>query len=508
MKKSNEKEKITITKEKFLSNWNTPLFINYSFKDFLSFIKKQFITKNNELILLLRLYKEICIMQKDDSQKGFNLLLSEEYIEKLTTEEIYYFIENIKRLLYLMLDEIKQANIIGNKYIYNNITNENALLGFIKKNFYFFISLFKNGGYNDKNKTKNEKELDEKFKNILGYNNNISKYLENIDNNKLNDNNKMEIEEEDEITETNYSNEIKIEIINIFNIIISTYNDLEKPEEDIIAFSQLLVKYLVTNLNKDGINNLLTKIKKSLSLILGLYLNICKSDKIINHPVRTIFQEILNYVIKILLFNEIKEDSKKEIDNYYQYLLSIYNILSKEKQKNYLIDIQNSILYYSKQLIYENVDSAQFKSPLDLKNIKTLNDIDKKILFHPYLIKILYFLDEEYSKPFLGFYIRFFVASEKSELFCCKENIIKCLNYFIKTKWLPEEYIELVTILNNNNTKFENIKKIIEFVFAYLRTYKLAPETNSKEIESKKKVYEKLNYLYKNIILENINVLN
>ena len=333
MKKSNEKEKITITKEKFLSNWNTPLFINYSFKDFLSFIKKQFIIKNNELILLLRLYKEICIMQKDDSQKGFNLLLSEEYIEKLTTEEIYYFIENVKRLLYLMLDEIKQINSIENKYIYNSITNENILLGFIKKNFYFFISLFKNGGYNDKNKTKNEKELDEKFKNILGYNNNISKYLENIDNNKSNDNNKMEIEEEDEITETNYSNEIKIEIINIFNIIISTYNDLEKPEEDIIAFSQLLVKYLVTNLNKDGINNLLTKIKKSLSLILGLYLNICKSDKIINHPVRTIFQEILNYVIKILLFNEIKEDSKKEIDNYYQYLLSIYNILSKENKK-------------------------------------------------------------------------------------------------------------------------------------------------------------------------------
>jgi hypothetical protein len=78
-------------------------------------------------------------MQKDDSQKGFNLLLSEEYIEKLTTEEIYYFIENIKRLLYLMLDEIKQANIIGNKYIYDNITNENALLGFNKKIFIFLF---------------------------------------------------------------------------------------------------------------------------------------------------------------------------------------------------------------------------------------------------------------------------------------------------------------------------------------------------------------------------------
>ena len=507
MKKTNEKDKIILTKEKCLSNWNTPLFPNYPFKDFLAFIKKQFIIKDNDLLILLRLYKEICIMQKDDSQKGFNIFLSDESLEKMTTEEINYLLKNIKRLLYLMLDEIKQINSIENKYIYNSITNENILLGFIKKNFSIFISLFKNGGFNDKNKTKNEKELDEKFRKLFGLNNNISEYLEN--DNKTKDISKMEIEEEinNNINYEDNSNEIKIEIINIYNLIINTYSDLEKPDEDIISFNQLLVKNLIINLNKDNTKELLNKIKKSLSLLLGFYINLFKSIKV-NHPIRTIFQEILNYVIKVILFNEIKEDNKKEIENYYKYLLSLYNILSTEKNESYLFDIQNSILYYSKQLIYENIDSSEFKSPLDLKNINALNDIDKKIIFHPYLFKILYFLDEEYGKAFLGFYIRSLISSEKNELICCKENIIICLNYFIKIKWLPEEYIELVNIINNQNTRFEKIKKIIEFVFLYLRTYKLIPETNKIEIESKKGYCEKLKYLYKNIILENINVIN
>ena len=234
MKKTNEKDKIILTKEKCLSNWNTPLFPNYPFKDFLDFIKKQFIIKGNDLLILLRLYKEICIMQKDDSQKGFNIFLSDESLEKMTTEEINYLLKNIKRLLYLMLDEIKQINSIENKYIYNSITNENILLGFIKKNFSIFISLFKNGGYNDKNKTKNEKELDEKFRKLFGLNNNISEYLEN--DNKTKDISKMEIEEEinNNINYEDNSNEIKIEIINIYNLIINTYSDLEKPDEDII----------------------------------------------------------------------------------------------------------------------------------------------------------------------------------------------------------------------------------------------------------------------------------
>ena len=99
MKKTNEKDKIILTKEKCLSNWNTPLFPNYPFNDFLAFIKKQFIIKDNDLLILLRLYKEICIMRKDDSQKGFNIFLSDESLEKMTTEEINYLLKNIKRLL-------------------------------------------------------------------------------------------------------------------------------------------------------------------------------------------------------------------------------------------------------------------------------------------------------------------------------------------------------------------------------------------------------------------------
>ena len=100
------------------------------------------------------------------------------------------------------------------------------------------------------------------------------------------------------------------------------------------------------------------------------------------------------------------------------------------------------------------------------------------------------------------------MASEKNESYCCKENIIKCLNYFIKIKWLPEEHNELVVIVNNNNTNFDKIKKIVEYIFLYLRAYKLFPETSKTETESKKKDYEKLKFLYKNIILENINALN
>ena len=514
MKKTNEKEKEknTLTKDKCLSNLNIPLFINYTFKDFLSFTKKQFITKDNDLLILLRLYKEICIIQKDDSEKSFNIFLSDESIEKMTTEEISYLLQNIKRLLYLMLDEIKQENNIENKY--NNITNENSLLYFIKKNFSIFISLFKNGGYNDKNKTKNEKELDEKFMNLFGLNIDISEFIGKNDNTKINDKNKMEIEEEEEeITISNpnkidYSNDIKIEIINIYNTIISTYKDLEKPDESIISFSQVLVKHLIINLNKDDTKDLLTKIKKSLSLLLGLYINVIKTEKFINHPIRTIFQEVFNFIIKLILFSEIKEDNKKEIEKYYQYLLSVYNILLNENKEKLLIDMQNSILYYSKQLIYENVDSAEFKSPLELKVMNTLNDIDIKIIFHPYLFNLLSFLDEEYAKSFFGFFIKFLIASEKNELCCCQVNLIKCLNYLIKIKWVDEGFYELIKIIKNKNTNFEKIKKIIEYIFLYLKTHKLVPEKNEKEIDSKKKAEEKLQFLYKNIILENINALN
>ena len=233
-----------ITKEKCLSDWNTPLFINYQFKDISSFIKKEFSTKDNDLLILIRLYQEICIMQKDDSQKSFNLFLSEDTNEKITTEEILYLVQNIKRLLYYFWDEIKQKNNNDeNKNIYNSLINENPLLDFIKKNFYVFISLFKSGGFNEKNKTKDERELDLKFKAIFGYDNDISKYLEeNNNDNKENEKNKMDIEEENiDINENkdNNADNIKIEIINIFNFILTTYTDSERPEEDIINFGQI-----------------------------------------------------------------------------------------------------------------------------------------------------------------------------------------------------------------------------------------------------------------------------
>ena len=103
------------------------------------------------------------------------------------------------------------------------------------------------------------------------------------------------------------------------------------------------------------------------------------------------------------------------MENYYKNIISIYKILLNQNKKNLLVDFQNIILYYSKQLIYENVDSAQFRNPLELKNINGLNDIDKKIIFHPYLFKILTLLDEENANSFLGFYIRFFYVSEKNK---------------------------------------------------------------------------------------------
>jgi hypothetical protein len=140
MKSQKEKEKDVLTKEKCLSNWNIPLFINYSFKDIISFIRKEFSTKDNDLLLLIRLYQEICILQKDDPKKGFNLFLSDETGEKITSEEILYLIQNIKRLLYYNFEEIKQKNnSIDDKNIYNSIINENTLLVFVKENFYIFI---------------------------------------------------------------------------------------------------------------------------------------------------------------------------------------------------------------------------------------------------------------------------------------------------------------------------------------------------------------------------------
>ena len=227
-----------ITKEKCLLNWNIPLFINYPYKEIISFIRKEFSTKDNDLLLLIRLYQEICILQKDDPKKGFNLFLSDETGEKITSEEILYLIQNIKRLLYYNFEEIKQKNnSIDDKNIYNSIINENPLLVFVKENFYIFISIFKSGGFNEKNKTKDEKELDSKFKVAFGFDNDISKFLDDKKDNK------MDIEDEDEIIDANKNNNnddnIKIEILNIYNFILNAYTDLDRPDEDIINFSQL-----------------------------------------------------------------------------------------------------------------------------------------------------------------------------------------------------------------------------------------------------------------------------
>ena len=243
MKTEKEKKDI-ITEEELLSNWNLPIFINYPFKEVVSFIKKEFYKKENDLFLLIRLYQEICIMQKDEPQKGFNIFLTEDTNEKITTEEILYLVQNIKRLLYYTCEEKNQNNklIDENKNIFNSMIDENPILMFIKKNFSIFISIFKSGSFNESNKTKDEKELDLKFKKLFGFDNDISQYLEDIKNNNNQENN-MEIEDEtidaNNINSNNTDN-IKIEIINIYNYILTTYNDLERPEEDIISFSQIL----------------------------------------------------------------------------------------------------------------------------------------------------------------------------------------------------------------------------------------------------------------------------
>ena len=512
MKSQEEKE--IITKEKCLSNWNTPLFINYQYKDIASFIKKEFSVKDNDLLLLLKLYQEICIMQKDEPQKGFNIFLSEDTDEKVTSEEILYLIQNIKRLLYYNYEEIKKKNnSMENKNIYNSLINENPLLIFIKENFFIFISIFKSGGFNEKNKAKDEKELDQKFKATFGLDNDINKFLEEKNNNDS-ENNKMDIEEGEETIDLNKNNDntsdkIKIEIINIYNFILTTYNDFERPDESIISFGQIVVKYLILFLCKDKNSEILNKLKKSFSLLIGLYIKTFnEEEKILCHPIRVIFQQALNFLIKTLLFSELKENNKNELENYYKTILSIYNILLNQNNKKLLIDFQNIILYYSKQLIYENVDSAQFKNPFELKSINGLNDLDKKIIFHTYLFNILSLLDEENANSFLGFYIKFFKVSEQNKLFCCKENIIKCLEYFIKIKWLSDESVVLIKIINDKNTEFEKIKKINEYIYLYLRTNKLNQDNRLKENEANKKALEKLQYLYKNIILENINVLN
>ena len=500
----------TITKEKCLSNWNIPLFINYPYKDIISFIRKEFSTKDNDLLLLIRLYQEICILQKDDPKKGFNLFLPEDTDEKINSEEILYLIQNIKRLLYYNYDEIKQKNNnFNDKNIYTSIINENPLLIFIKENFYIFISIFKSGGFNEKNKTKDEKELDSKFKFAFGLDNDISKFFENKKENK------MDIEDEEEAIEANKKDNnndenIKIEILNIYNFILNTYHDLDRPDEDIINFSQIIIKYLVSYLSKNKSGEILNKLKKSLSLLLGLYIKCFKEEeKSIFHPIRVIFKQSLNYLLKSILFNDIKENNKNEIENDYNIILSIYNLLLNQNNKNLLIYLQNIILYHSKQLIYENIDSSKMRNPLELKGINGLNDIDKKIIFHPYLFNILSLLDEENANSFLGFYIKYFYVSEKNQLLCCKENIIKCLEYFIKIKWLSDEYTTLIKIINDKNTEFKKVKKINEYIYLYLRTHRLNQDNNhAKENDTNKKAIEKLQYLYKSIILENINVLN
>ena len=86
----------------------------------------------------------------------------------------------------------------------------------------------------------------------------------------------MDIEDEDEIIDANKNNNnddnIKIEILNIYHFILNTYTDLNRPDEDIINFSQIIIKYLVSYLSKNKNSEILNKLKKSLSLLLGLYI--------------------------------------------------------------------------------------------------------------------------------------------------------------------------------------------------------------------------------------------
>ena len=74
------------------------------------------------------------------------------------------------------------------------------------------------------------------------------------------------------------------------------------------------------------------------------------------------------------------------------------------------------------------------------------------------------------------------------------------MKYFIKINWLQKEYNDLIKILNDDGIEYDKIKKINEFVFLFLRT--------NKSNQDNHKATEKLQYLFKNIILENINSLN
>ena len=471
-------------------NWYILIFKNFplfdSYKVFHKFLLQDLNSSTTFPNLLAKLPNELKKINYSVWKRILNSFLVGDTYNSLSNDQIFNLIKNLKNILYYELSQNSQ-NIINNVFD-SLIHNHSEIITFFKNNFHIFTPFF----FTHKIISSNTNGMD------------IDELYDNYMNNKSGDDTEDIYE-----LDTTSSNK-KIEILNIYTLLLNSYKSEERIPNSIIKFSLDIIDQLVLSNNPN--NSLITHIQKTISIIITIYIR-----EVINegcytkiHPIRTIF----NKINKHLLIKILKNKNEKQASLYFKYYKSLVISLKQysEKIKNDKIiqDNENNITYIIKQMIYKNVDSQNFRNPLAIKNMIGLNDIDTSITNIKYIIDVLSLLSHKKHFSFYGFYLRFLMVGSDIENGCI-ENIIKLIKLLIEINWIPEEFNNLIKILNNKGKA--NHKKIVGFIVDYLKDHLIEIEFEKKEERKenendeirRKNIY---NVKFKQIIYENIDLLD
>lgn len=362
-----------------------------------------------------------------------------------------YINNNIEYKINDLIENIKEIK----KIIYNERTNEKYI---VEKSYEDILkkiqeSIFE---YNYKHKDIIDKILYYEKKNEY-----ILKYIENIDNNV----NNLEKNILDKNIYTHDKNSLKI----IFSSLEKKFND---------KINNILSKHKEINVLYDDLQNILDNLKKSNYTEINNKLKDLEKTPILLKEINTSLSTLFEYKEEnnkqILNIIESDKQNKKTIEENFEELNILKNILKELENKILLFDINiiknKKDIDFLEQKIKSNSNSSnteQINVNDDYK--KKLHDLDKKISI--------------IEKLFL------------------EEKQINTKNHFIyqeEKKSIKDDIYNIKNINNENEEKIQNIK---EFLNTEFKTLKIQNE------HSIFKLQENFNFLYNENILK-INELN
>ena len=466
--------------------WYILIFKNFayfdSYKVFKQFLLNDLSKNNNLMSLLIKLPNELKKFNINIWKKILRSFLVNEKYDSLSNE--FNLIKNLKNIFYYELSKTQKTNQNQNN-VFDSLTYDySEIIPFFKENFPIFINFF--FSHSMKSSLSNGMDIDEQFDNFM--------------NNKVN-----ETQKAIELDSTDIN--IKIEILNIYSIIINSFNKDERVSHDIIKFTLDIIDQYVLNTIEN--NPLIVHIKKTITLLFALYGKVCLSNENSTHPIKILF----NKANKHLLIKILKNQNEPQAKMYYKLHQSIYKTLktfsTENNNESIINDMEDNIIYIIKQMIYKNVDSQKFRNPITVKNMVGLNDIDSTITSNLFIIDVLSLLSKKKQLSFFGFYIRFLTVGSSHKQ--SKENVIKLINMMLRLKWLPETFRDLIMILTNESGV--NKEKIIKFIVDYLKekSFEIEEENIEERKENEVDVIKRKNKFsvrYKQIIFENIDIIN